>query len=107
MGNWMRLVMRSRPGVLCDRASSRPPDSRFASSSDYRETVIKAVRYGNDTDTTAAIAGGLAGTYWGITGIPSEWQRGLRDRHIPQELVDRLIETETSEWDGARGGHPA
>jgi ADP-ribosyl-[dinitrogen reductase] hydrolase len=72
----------------------------FASSSEYRETVIKAVRYGNDTDTTAAIAGGLAGAYWGITCIPSEWQRGLRDRHIPQELVDRLIETDTSEWDG-------
>ena len=72
----------------------------FAKSSDYRETVISAVRYGNDTDTTAAIAGGLAGAYWGIAGIPSAWQDGLRDRHIPQDLVDRLIETDHSVWGG-------
>jgi hypothetical protein len=62
--------------------------------------VERAVRFGNDTDTTAAIAGGLAGLYWGIRGIPSAWQRGLRDRHIPQELSDRLVETDDSEWDG-------
>jgi protein-tyrosine phosphatase len=72
----------------------------FAGASDYRETVVTSVRYGNDTDTTAAIAGGLAGAYWGIQDIPAEWQRGLRDRNIPRELVDRLIETDISEWDG-------
>ncbi len=37
---------------------------------DYRETIQRAVAYGNDTDTTAAIAGGLAGVRWGIGGIP-------------------------------------
>ena len=72
----------------------------FAVAADYPATVSAAVRYGNDTDTTAAIAGGLAGTYWGINGIPSAWHRGLRDRAIPQELVDRLIESDASQWDG-------
>ena len=72
----------------------------FAAAPDYPTTVISAVRYGDDTDTTAAIAGGLAGTYWGIDGIPSAWQRGLRDRHIPQALADRLVETDRSAWDG-------
>jgi hypothetical protein len=72
----------------------------FAAAPDYPTTVISAVRYGNDTDTTAAIAGGLAGIYWGIDGIPSIWHRGLRDRHIPQALADRLVETDDSEWDG-------
>ena len=72
----------------------------FAAAPDYAAAVIAAVRYGNDTDTTAAIAGGLAGIYWGIDGIPGTWQRGLRDRHIPQALADRLVETDTSEWDG-------
>ncbi|HZW00119.1 MAG TPA: ADP-ribosylglycohydrolase family protein, partial [Candidatus Deferrimicrobium sp.] len=72
----------------------------FAAAPDYPTTVISAVRYGNDTDTTAAIAGGLAGIYWGIDGIPSTWHRGLRDRHIPQALADRLVETDDSEWDG-------
>ncbi len=74
--------------------------SAFAEAADYRAAVERAVRFGNDTDTTAAIAGGLAGLYWGIRDIPSAWQRGLRDRHIPQELSDRLVETDDSEWDG-------
>ncbi len=72
----------------------------FVAASDYPAAVTAAVRYGNDTDTTAAIAGGLAGIYWGIDGIPSSWCRGLRDRHIPQALADRLVETDDSEWDG-------
>jgi ADP-ribosylglycohydrolase len=72
----------------------------FAEAADYEAAVVRAVRYGNDTDTTAAIAGGLAGLYWGVRGIPPAWQRGLRDRHIPQELADRLVETDDSEWDG-------
>jgi ADP-ribosylglycohydrolase len=72
----------------------------FVGATGYRETVVRAVRYGNDTDTTAAIAGGLAGVYWGIDDIPSAWQRGLRDRPIAQELADRLVETDDSQWDG-------
>ena len=35
------------------------------------------------------------------TASPTAWQRGLRDRAIVQELVDRLVETDQSEWDGA------
>ena len=72
----------------------------FVAASDYRAAVTAAVRYGNDTDTTAAIAGGLAGIYWGIDGIPPSWHRGLRDRPLAQELADRLVETDDSQWDG-------
>lgn len=72
----------------------------FVRADRYVDTVVAAVRYGGDTDTTAAIAGGLAGAYWGIDAIPSAWHRGLRDRHVAQELVDRLVETDESEWSG-------
>lgn len=72
----------------------------FAAAPDYPAAVIGAVEYGNDTDTTAAIAGGLAGAYFGIEGIPSAWHRGLRDRAVPQGLADRLVETDASGWDG-------
>lgn len=34
-----------------------------------------AVRAGDDTDTVAAIAGGLLGAYWGRSAIPQEWAR--------------------------------
>jgi ADP-ribosylglycohydrolase len=40
---------------------------------DFRATVESAVRGGRDTDTVAAIAGGLAGAVWGASSIPAEW----------------------------------
>ena len=39
----------------------------------YRDCVLKAVNLGSDTDTTAAVAGGLAGIMYGLEGIPAEW----------------------------------
>lgn len=43
----------------------------------YRDCVLKAVNLGRDTDTTAAIAGGLAGLAYGIEGIPEHWVRQM------------------------------
>ena len=39
----------------------------------YKDAVLKAVNLGSDTDTVAAIAGGLAGLHYGHDGIPDEW----------------------------------
>lgn len=39
----------------------------------YRDAVLKAVNFGEDTDTTAAICGGLAGIYYGFDSIPVDW----------------------------------
>lgn len=36
-----------------------------------------AVRIGDDTDTTAAIAGSLAGARWGAAAVPDRWRRML------------------------------
>ena len=45
----------------------------FLTSNNYKETVLKAVNLGDDTDTVGAIAGGLAGLYYGYEAIPKEW----------------------------------
>ncbi|WP_414528338.1 ADP-ribosylglycohydrolase family protein [Nodularia chucula] len=42
-------------------------------SCSYSETVLKAINLGGDTDTTAAVTGGLAGIYYGVENIPQEW----------------------------------
>jgi ADP-ribosylglycohydrolase len=63
----------------------------FAGAADYRDTIQRAVAYGHDTDTTAAIAGGLAGIRWGIGGIPWEWLAGMRGREVVEPLVHRLV----------------
>ncbi len=39
----------------------------------YRDAVLMAVNLGRDTDTVAAITGGLAGIYYGYDDIPQEW----------------------------------
>jgi ADP-ribosylglycohydrolase/protein-tyrosine phosphatase len=61
-------------------------------SRSYRGTIERAIRFGHDTDTTAAIAGGLAGIRWGIDGIPADWLAGLRGHEVVGPLVDRLLE---------------
>lgn len=39
----------------------------------YRDCVLTAVGLGSDTDTVAAVAGGLAGIFYGEEAIPLEW----------------------------------
>lgn len=41
----------------------------------YAECVLKAVNLGQDTDTTAAVAGGLAGLWYGEGAIPQKWAK--------------------------------
>lgn len=62
----------------------------FRNSANYADCVIAAVRLGYDTDTTASVAGGLAGIYWGIEGIPARWRSGLRGAEIVRPLVEVL-----------------
>lgn len=63
----------------------------FAGAGSYEEAVTAAVRYGEDTDTTACVAGGLAGIRWGIQGIPGDWLEALRGRELVEPLVERLL----------------
>lgn len=41
-------------------------------SDSYQEVIETLVNMGEDSDTTAAIAGGIAGTHWGYDSIPQE-----------------------------------
>jgi len=56
----------------------------------YKEAVLKAVNLGHDTDTTAAVTGGLAGLLYGFDGIPSEWIDALARKSDIEELVERF-----------------
>lgn len=47
-------------------------------SSSYKETTLKAVNLGEDTDTTAAVAGGLAGLLYTANDIPANWLAYLK-----------------------------
>ena len=59
----------------------------LAVSGSYGECVLRAVNLGEDTDTTAAVAGALAGVAYGIEGIPGEWLSELRGKDIIERCL--------------------
>lgn len=59
----------------------------------YQECVLKAVNLGEDTDTVAAVAGGLAGIYYGYESIPDEWLDVVVKREYVEELCGELTLT--------------
>jgi predicted protein tyrosine phosphatase len=50
----------------------------------FEAAVLRAANLGDDADTTAAIAGQLAGARWGWSGIPARWRERLF-------AVDRIV----------------
>lgn len=76
----------------------------FEGAGSYREAIEHAVGYGGDTDTTACIAGGLAGIRFGVRGIPADWLAGMRGREVAAPLVARLVEG--ARGSGGDGGTP-
>lgn len=57
-------------------------------SGSYKDAVLKAVNLGDDTDTTGAVAGSIAGLVYGFDSIPREWIADLRNK----ELIDSIIQ---------------
>ena len=55
----------------------------------YAATVLAAVNLGEDTDTTGAVAGGLAGLYYGEAAIPENWLQFLARRADIEVLAHR------------------
>lgn len=43
-----------------------------------QHSLHNAVRIGHDTDTVAAIAGGLLGARWGASAVPWRWRRAVQ-----------------------------
>ena len=55
----------------------------------YESCVLKAVNLGEDTDTVAAVAGGLAGALYGYKAIPRNWRKTLIKRKYIEKMCDR------------------
>ena len=81
-----------------------PPEDRANGTfrADHLRLALEnAVRGGRDTDTVAAIAGGLLGATYGASAVPAHWRRvlhgwpGLRTRQV-NELASAIV----------RGGAP-
>ena len=88
---------------LCDENFAALPEDKISSSGyvvdtleaalwcllntdDYKTLALKAVNLGGDTDTTAAVAGGLAGIFYGAESIPVEWLAILKRRDYLEKI---------------------
>jgi ADP-ribosyl-[dinitrogen reductase] hydrolase len=66
----------------------------FYTTGALEDCVVKAVNQGGDADTTGAIAGAIAGAYYGEEQLPPRWLKRL-DKSVREEIVrlcDRLVD---------------
>ena len=59
----------------------------LANTESFAECALMAINLGDDTDTTGAVAGALAGIVYGIEGIPDTWLETLRAK----DLIDACL----------------
>ncbi|MCB2385466.1 ADP-ribosylglycohydrolase family protein [Thalassolituus alkanivorans] len=62
----------------------------FMNSNSFEECVLMAANIGNDADTTAAIAGQIAGAFYGLENIPSHWVDKLAMKDEILEIASKL-----------------
>ncbi len=56
----------------------------------YKDCLLKAVNLGDDTDTVGAVAGGIAGLYYGYASIPEEWLQVIKRREWIEGLCNQV-----------------
>jgi ADP-ribosylglycohydrolase len=56
----------------------------------YKDAVLKSINLGHDTDTTAAVTGGLAGLVYGFDNIPAHWVNNIARQKDIDDLISRM-----------------
>jgi len=67
----------------------------FYITNTFKEAVLKAANLGDDADTTAAICGQVAGAYYGISSIPSDWLKRVYMNQRILGLIKQLLARKT------------
>lgn len=98
------LIQLPSFGLLSERPESEIKSGRFVldtlwaaiwcveKTTNYRYAVLKAVDLGDDSDTTASVAGGIAGLIYGIggeKGVPSNWIEQLACRNWLEDAAEK------------------
>ncbi|MEM3341538.1 MAG: ADP-ribosylglycohydrolase family protein [Thermoplasmata archaeon] len=73
----------------------------FLRTSSFSECLLWIVNKGGDADTNGAVAGALAGSYYGMEAIPAEWIKALDVNPATSDTIirfaSRLLEISNSE----------
>lgn len=59
----------------------------FLRTSTFEDAVMDAVNLGGDTDTIAAITGGLCGVYYGFSALPDRLVQNVRKKEMISDLA--------------------
>lgn len=60
----------------------------FLKSNNYKECILATTNIGGDTDTIGAVAGSLAGIFYGYNNIPKEILMDLRKKEYLEEICE-------------------
>jgi ADP-ribosyl-[dinitrogen reductase] hydrolase len=63
----------------------------FHNTDTFKSSVLKAANLGEDSDTTAAICGQIAGAYYGVNGIPKDWVEKIAMKNFILNMSDELF----------------
>ncbi|MBW1740361.1 MAG: ADP-ribosylglycohydrolase family protein [Deltaproteobacteria bacterium] len=77
----------------------------FVLTDTFQEAVVLAVNLGGDTDTIGAMAGAIAGAYYGYAQIPQEWLNVLENEakgrdyiiHCVKHIVSSLLQAQSKQ----------
>lgn len=66
----------------------------FFGTAHFEECLVGVVNQGGDADTTGAIAGMIAGAFYGLQGLPKKWLKELDPivRREVEALAERLVD---------------
>ncbi len=67
----------------------------FMHTASFRDSVLMAANLGDDADTTAAVCGQIAGAFYGVGEIPTEWRSRLALVDEIERLADQLHDRRT------------
>lgn len=65
----------------------------LAATDNFRDCVVMSIKCGGDTDSTAAVAGALAGTWYGLEGIPEEY-KSVENFQLLTDITQELMNIE-------------
>ncbi|QDA31333.1 ADP-ribosylglycohydrolase [Thermococcus indicus] len=65
----------------------------FLRNEGFADAVKEVVSLGEDADTTGAVTGGLAGTYYGIDSIPKEWLEKIEAGEYVRKIIDEFVDS--------------
>ena len=63
----------------------------FETTDSFEQAVLTAANLGDDSDTTAAVCGQIAGAYYGYSAIPDAWLEVLFEQERLLQTADELI----------------